>query len=474
MNFTEDKQIKSEKENTKYNGEQYATIFVCVITSFITTFMGSALNLSIPAMGDEFGVSATAIGWLVTGYTLIVAALSVPFGRIADLTNRKIILVIGIAFFSVCSLASAFASSMQMALFLRISQGIGASMIFSTNTAILLTHFPGSQRGKVLGYSIASTYVGLSLGPVLGGVLNHHFGWGSIYLLTFLISIIVLGLAIKKLPKEISEGHPNNAGDSKWDIVGNVLYVGMIVTLMFGLSTFSTIGFAKYFIILGLMLGAIFVIHELKIKNPIIQVRMFYKNAAYTLSNLAALLNYGATFANSYLISIYLQVVKGYDSQVAGIVLITSPIIMAFLSPVFGRLSDRFSPFKLASIGMGLCAIGLLIFTFMKEDSSLGYIVFGLAIAGMGFAIFSSPNTNAVMSCVEKKDYSVASSILATMRSLGHTLSMVVVTIVVGMYMGKMSLAEAEPEMIIQAMHLLFIIFTGTCVVGTFISLKRK
>ena len=205
-----------------------------------------------------------------------------------------------------------------------------------------------------------------------------------------------------------------------------------------------------------------------------VNVRLFGENIGYAFSNLSALLNYSATFAISYLISIYLQVVMGYSSQAAGLIMIFQPVVMALLSPVAGRLSDRFSPFKMSSVGMAFCAAGAGIFIFVGKDSPLAVIIIALLITGLGFSLFSSPNTNAVMSCVDKDEYGVASSVLATMRSIGHTLSMVIVTVTVSRYMGDAPLAEAEPQMLVSVINTSFIIFTAICVAGVFISLKRK
>lgn len=453
----------------KYEKEQKTTIFVVITTAFITTFTGSALNLSIPDMGQYFHVSASFVGWLVTAYMLTVAALSVPFGRIADLTCRKRILVIGILIFSLSSAAAVFGFSMWMLILLRITQGIGGAMIFSTNTAVLISAFPGKERGKVLGYSIASTYVGLSAGPVAGGFLNYNLGWRSIFAVTAAISIIVLVIAWSKLP-----GSDCEHKERGFDIPGNVLYIGMIVLTMYGLSELRMQLLPIALLVCGLALGVIFVIHELKTADPVVQVRIFKQNIAYSFSNLAALLNYGATFAIGYLMSIYLQVVMGYSSQAAGLILIVQPGLMAVLSPYAGRLSDRISPFKLASFGMGLCAAGVLICAFVGLKTPLWAVIAALTITGIGFAFFSSPNTNAVMACVEQQDYGVASSILATMRSIGHTSSMVIVTVIVGRYMGNKALTDAEPALLIKTMHTAFLIFAVICTAGVFISLKRK
>jgi MFS family permease len=325
------------------------------------------------------------------------------------------------------------------------------------------------MRGKVLGYSIAATYTGLTAGPVAGGLLNHQFGWRSIFILTFVTGAAVFLVAIFKLPKMSSEGN-----GQKLDLLGNLLYMAMIVSTMYGLSTLSSFWAAKYLIALGVLFFALFIYHELRIESPIIQIRLFRKNRSYLLSNLAALLNYGATFAVGYLVSIYLQVVKGYDSQISGIILISQPLIMALLSPYAGRLSDKISPFKLASLGMALCTAGLFSFAFISVDYPLYLIIFNLIIVGFGFAIFSSPNTNAVMACVEPGDYGVASSILATMRTLGQSSGMAGLTFIIAHIMGSKSFAEAEPSLVISAMRISFLIFALVCIAGVLFSMQRK
>ena len=449
--------------------QQRAIITVVIITAFITTFTGSALNLSVPDIGDQFGVSAGTVGWLITGYTLAVAAFSVPLGRLADITCRKTVLVAGIVIFVVCCAAAVFSVSMVMLLAVRIIQGIGASMIFSTNTAVLISAFPGERRGRVLGYSLASTYVGLSAGPVIGGFLNYNFGWKSIFMLTGLLGAIAFFAAIFKLPGEKSE----NRGKSP-DMSGNILYVLFIVMMMYGLSE---IGKGMIYVLItavGVILGILFIIHESRSEDPIVNVTLFRENKGYAFSNISAMLNYGATFAISYLISIYLQVVMGYSSQTAGLIMIFQPIIMAVLSPVMGRFSDRISPFKMSSVGMAFCAAGTFIFIFIGRETQIFVIIMALVITGLGFSLFSSPNTNAVMSCVDKAEYGVASSILATMRSIGHTLSMVIVTITVTMLIEDMPLADAPAEVLIKVIRISFIVFTLICTAGVFISLKRK
>ena len=455
--------------------EQRNTICVCVITSFITTFMGSALNLSIPSLEEEFKAGAQTVGWVITIYMLTCSALAVPFGRLSDRVERRSVLRTGILIFCISSLTAVLSKTMWMLLTFRLMQGIGASMIFSTNIAILVGAFDEEHRGRVLGYSTCATYAGLSAGPVLGGVLNQNFGWRAIFIATAIVSAAAFYGAFFKLPKgEKKSGILSLSSKAHLDYAGNILFVVSIVLTMYGLSSLNSLAGAPLILCLGILFFIFFIRTEMKTENPVIDVNLFRKNLPFTLSNLAAMVNYGSNFALSYLMSIYLQVVKGMTSQWAGVILITNTVIMTVLSPFVGRISDRHSPFKMSAAGMALCAAALGLLSFLSEDLSLAKIIMILALSGVGFSFFSTPNTNAVMSCVEREDYGVSASILSTMRSIGHTAGMSVVSAVVGIYIGSGSLKGAGTEVLMKTFHISFFIFTLLCILGIIMAGKRK
>ena len=454
----------------KVKAYQRSAVFVGISTSFVTGFLGSALNLAIPEMSAYFEMGAASVGWLVTAYMLVMAALSVPFGKLADSTGRRRWLLTGNLIFAATAAVAAFAPSAAVILIVRVLQAVGAAMILATNMPIAISAFPGSQRGKAIGMVTSGVYAGLALGPVLGGFLNSAFGWQSIFIFAALIGTVAVIITIKGVPKDDKKEAP----DTKHDIVGNVLYMFMIASFIYGLTAFNSVPFGWAFIIVAIVVGFIFVKNELKAENPMMDVRIFASNRDYTLSNLTALFNYAATFALGYMTSIYLQVVAGFTSQAAGFVLIAQPVCMALLSPRMGRLSDKVAPYKLASAGMGLCALALLSFVFITADTPVALIVIALAIAGIGIAFFSSPNTNVIMGCVPPAKFGVANSILSTMRTTGQSAGMAIITIIVSATVGNVSLYSVDPETLVNTIHIGFAIFTVLCIAGIFMSLQRS
>ncbi len=443
-------------------------LLAVTMSAFLTPFMGSSVNLAVPSIAAEFNASTVLISWVVSSYILSSAAFLVPFGRLADIIGRKKIFILGIAFFAISSLLCALAWSIESLIAMRLVQGIGSAMIFSTGMAILTSVFPPQERGKVLGINVATVYVGLSLGPVLGGAINHNLGWEYIFYLCAVIAVFVLLITLSKLKEEWA-----GAKGEKYDLTGAVLYSIGLVLFMYGISTVTTSSAGKYLAVLGLAVLLVFVRYEMSLAHPILNITIFRRNAAFAFSNLAALINYSATFAVAFLLSLYLQVAKGYNSQTAGFILLAQPVIMVVISPFAGRLSDRIEPRLVASVGMVLTTAGLLSLCFLSQNTPLWLIMANLALLGTGFALFSSPNSNAVMSSVEKKFYGVASSTLGTMRLTGQAISLAIVTLMLTHFLGDVELSAAYAKQLITGTKVSFVVFTLICFGGIFASMAR-
>ncbi|MFA5033673.1 MAG: MFS transporter [bacterium] len=442
-------------------------LFVSTLCSFLTPFMGSSVNVALPSIGKEFGMDAILLSWVTTAYLLSAAIFLVPFGRIADIYGRKRIFSYGVLIYSIASFFSAICKTGYLLIYCRVLQGVGGAMIFGTGVAILISVFPVGERGKVLGINTASVYLGLSIGPFVGGFLVEHFGWRSLFWVNVLLGVVAFIFIIWKLKGEWAE-----ARGERFDFTGSIIYAISLIMLMYGFSQLpSKIGLIL--ILCSVLGGWSFIQWEMKNKVPILSMRLFKGNPVFAFSNLAALINYSATSASGFLLSLYLQYVKGIGPQNTGLVLIAQPIIMTVFSPFTGKLSDRIEPRILSSIGMGLTCFGLLLFVFLGKETSLGFIIFSLSILGFGFAFFSSPNTNAVMSSVEKKCYGVASATLGTMRIIGQMLSMGVAMLLFAVNMGKIQITPECHLLFLNSMKTAFIIFAVICFCGIFASLAR-
>jgi EmrB/QacA subfamily drug resistance transporter len=407
------------------------------------------------------------LGWVATLYLLAAAVFLLPFGRLADIYGRKKVFVWGVVLFTGASLLLAFSGSLPILLALRVVQGAGSAMIFGTGTAILTSVFAPGERGRALGINVAAVYVGLSVGPFLGGFLTQQFGWRSIFLAVVPLGLLILGVIAWKL-----EGEWAGARGEPFDAPGSAIYGLALVALMYGLSRLPEL-LGLWLILAGLGGGVAFVLWERRVDHPVLDVRLFRRNRTFAFSGLAALINYSATFAIGFLMSLYLQYIKGLTPQTAGLVLIAQPVMQALFSPLAGWLSDRMEPRIVASLGMALTAAGLTLFAFLGDHTLLPFIVGSLMLLGLGFALFSSPNTNAIMSSVERRFYGVASATVGTMRLIGQMFSMGVATLIFALYLGRVEIGPGNYGLFIKSVRTAFAVFATLCFGGIFASLAR-
>jgi EmrB/QacA subfamily drug resistance transporter len=444
-----------------------SALIIASMGSFMTPFMLSSINIALPAIGDEFKTDAVLLSWVQTSYLLAAAICLVPFGRLADIYGRKKIYMCGQILITVTSLLTAISVSTPMLIIFRIFQGAGGAMVFATGIAILTSVYPPQERGKVLGIAVAAVYIGLSCGPFFGGMLTQHFSWRSIFLIYIPVGLFIILLIIFRL-----KGEWTGAEGEKFDISGSLIYGIAIVAIMYGISALPAIS-SVGLLIIGVLALITFVNWEKKIQSPVFEVKLFIENRTFAFSCLAALINYSATFAVTFLLSLYLQYIKGLAPQIAGVVLISQPIMMAIFSPLAGRLSDQIEPRVIASTGMALTTVGLILLSFVGNNTVLVFIVISLMILGFGFALFSSPNMNAIMSSVDKRFYGIASGSVGTMRLLGQMLSMGIATLIFAQFIGKAQITPEYYPALIQSVKVALMVFAGLCGVGIYFSMYR-
>jgi EmrB/QacA subfamily drug resistance transporter len=456
------------KGNTGDIVSKRVTLIVTSVAQFSLPFMLATINTALPVIGKELEMEAVLLGWVSTSYLLATAAFLIPIGRLADIYGRRKVFLTGLYIAATASIFCAIFDSAVWLIVFRVLQGVGGAMMVSTSIAILTSVFPDKERGKALGISVAAVYLAISVAPFIGGVLTQHLGWRSIFFLSAFLCLVTLVLALLKLKGEWVE-----AKGEKFDLVGSVAFGASLIIILYGFSVLTTpLGIALIFIgILGMLL---FIRWETRVKSPVFNIGLFRRNVVFIFSNLSALINYSAVYAVAFLLSLYLQYIKGLSPQSAGLVLMSQPVLMVIFAPIAGRLSDRIEPRAIASVGMAFCCVALLLFVFLNEDTGLLFIIGSLAIMGLGMGFFSTPNTNAIMGSVAKNLLGVTSGTVATMRSCGQTLSMGVIMIIFSIYIGNAQITPEYYPAFLISVKAGFVVLTVLCFGGIFTQMTGR
>jgi len=447
--------------------EKRIILIVAALASFLVPYTGSSITVALPAMASQFHADAVTLGWITSAYIISAAVFIVPFGRYADIVGRKKIFLVGILIYTIASLACACAPDEGILIAARFIQGIGGAMLFATSLAIVTQVYGPGERGAALGITIATVYAGLSLGPFIGGILTDRFGWPAIFLINIPLGLLTIVLTLKEVHHEWAD-----AAGEIFDRYGAILYGIMLFCLIYGMLLFpDPSGFA--WIVAALVLGIAFFWWERRTPGPLLDLSVFSNNRTFVFSNIAAMINYGATFGVGVLLSLYLQYIQGFSAESAGFILVAQPVVQMVFSPIAGRLSDRIEPRIVSTAGMALTTLGLSFFIVLTPSTPLWVIIASLMVLGLGYGLFSSPNTNAIMSSVEKKHLSLASGMNATMRSLGQLLSMAIAMFCFAIFIGPVSVTPAVYPQLMTSIVIAFIIFTLLCIIGVAASFVR-
>lgn len=447
---------------------QKVVLFVTTVTTILTPYMSSSINIALPSIGKEFDLDAVTLSWVATIYLLASAVFCVPFGRLADIFGRRKVFLLGITIFTLSSFLLTGVSSGALLIALRGLQATGAAMIYGTGIAILVSVYPPKDRGKVLGINAAATYIGLSVGPFIGGFLTQNFGWRSIFIAIIPLGLLVIAACLWKMRWE--QGLVKR---EKFDLVGSAIYSLTIISVMYGFSSLPQLA-GILFVTAGFIGAVVFTVWEMRIKNPILNLKLLLSNRTFAFSNLAALVNFSSTYAINFLMSLYLQYIRGFTPQNAGAVLLSMPVMQAILSPFVGRLSDRTRPQIIAATGMGITALSLSSFIFLTDTTPLPVLIVSLMICGTGLSLFASPNSNAVMSSIDIGSYGVASGTMQTMRLIGQSLSLAMATLIIALLIGRVQIKEEHYPAFLQCVKTAFLIMSPLSVTGVFASLAGR
>ncbi len=450
---------------------QRNVLVMILINALTTPLMLSSVNVALPSIATDLSMNAVQLSWIPMAYLMAGAMFVLIFGRLADMFGRKKVFLIGTSCAVITSIGAALSTSGEFLILFRFLQGISAAMLYATQAAIISSVFPPAKRGAAIGIMISTLYFGLAAGPFVGGILIEQFGWQACFIFQIPLVLIVLYLGLIKIQADWDD-HEVVHTIRDLDVKGATIYALSIAALAIGVSTLPNTSSYILFI-LGLTGFWVFIKIEKVVDHPVLDLSLFSDNRIFTLSCLASFLMYTATFANVVLVSLYLQYLKGYPASTAGLVMMTQPLIMALFSPLAGRLSDRIEPRVLASYGIALTIIGLILLASMNSHSSTYILITALIITGAGFGLFSSPNTNAIMGAVEKKQYGIAAGTNATMRVVGQMASMIMVTLIMTLMIGPVEIAPENYAQLQNVIRITFVLAALICLPGIYFSLSR-
>ena len=439
--------------------EKYMVI-ITFISSFFTVFVLNGVVIGVPTIAQEFGMNNLTQNWILNIYTLIATMLTIPAGQIAGKYGFKRTLAISNSVFLIGLIGSIIAFSTETFLISRIVQSVGTSFVNVCEIAILTLAISKENRGKALGLVVTGVYLGTSASPVISGFLVQHFGWRSI----FIVSIIFIGLCVYLISSKITPEWKTNEED-RIDKIGSVLYMISIGLIIYGFSAFIT-QIGQICVIVGFIIGAVYVLFELKQDSPVFDVRLF-RTKTFASYNVSGMFGFFAAMIFTTLINYYFQYVKGFDPQLTGLILIVSPIVMSVTAPIAGKLSDKMHPQKIATVGMAIATVSLIILSFLDQNTSIYIILFAMALNALGTGLFSSPNMNAIMSSVDEKDAAFASAGQLTTRAIGQAMSLGLLTLIFSWIMGDLVFSVQYANLIIKATQIIFVM----CVITSFLSI---
>lgn len=451
----------------KMTGPGTVLLTVCV-AQFMVPLMLTSVGVALPSIGREFNASAQQLGLVEQLYTLSLAMSMLAFGRLGDLVGRMKVFFAGLVLFTVMTASLGFVQSIHMLLIQRFFQGLGASILLSGSMALVASAFPLEVRGQKIGVVSAFTYSGLSTGPVIGGFITGHLGWRYVFWLVVPFGVSACLLCLNHMRDEWQV-----AGREKMDWPGSIIYALGVALVMLGAShAGDRLGFPMMFA--GFLFVFLFGFFETRVRNPLLDVSMLFRNRFFTLSCFAAMGSYAATFGVTFFMSLYLQFVMGLSPRNAGFLLLVQPMMQMLVSPLIGRTADRTAPMKLANWGICAICLGLiLIAVSIRVNAPLHFIVMELALVGAGFGVFITPNSVMIMGSVEARQYGVASGMIGTMRTLGMVTSMTTITLVFSLFMSGQPVTKSTLPAFISCMQIGLFAFAVFSCIGTLLSLGR-
>jgi EmrB/QacA subfamily drug resistance transporter len=444
-------------------------VFIVVgIGTFMSALDASVVNIIVPVLRAYFKSDVASVEWVVVIYLLVVSSLLLTFGRLGDLRGHKGMYAGGFLIFVTASAVCGLSPTVTVLVAARTVQAIGAGMLFANAPAILTRSFPPQQRGQALGLQAMMTYLGLTVGPSLGGWLTQSISWRAVFYINLPIGLLAFILSLVFIPAD----RPDAGLTERFDLPGALLFAAGLASLLLGLNQGDAWGWTSPAVLIcaaaALVLLGIFLRVETRSPSPMLDLSLFNQRV-FSASTASAVLNYVCLYCVIFLMPFYLLQGRGLNPAQAGLILTAQPIVMAIVAPVSGSLSDRIGSRLLSTLGMLVMAAGIFLLSLLKPDAANPAILIGLAVTGLGTGIFISPNTSALMGSAPRQRQGIASGILATARNVGMVLGVGLAGAILTSVMAR----SVGNKALFTAVHAGLLVGAGLAVVGAVISSVR-
>jgi EmrB/QacA subfamily drug resistance transporter len=425
-------------------------VLVAVATGSMMSGLDSSVsNTVLPVITGSLNADVASVQWVVLIYLLVVSALLLSAGRLGDMRGHRGVYLTGFGLFVASSAACAATPSVGWLIAARGVQAVGAALLAANSPAILTSVFPESRRGQVLGLQGMAVYLGLLIGPSLGGVLTTGFGWRAVFLINLPVGLAGWLLSLRFVPAEV----PRSLSRERFDLAGAGTFALGLVLFILGVNQAPAWGWTSPLLFGCLAVSAVslaaFVRIERQTPGPMLDLNVF-RHRLFTAGVASASLMYVATFAMGFLLPFYLIQARGLSPAQAGLVLTAVPILMPVLAAVSGSLSDRIGSRVPSTAGTLMIAAALLLLSRIGLDTPIAFLVGSLVLLGMGSGMFTSPNTSAVLGAAPREQRGVASGVVATARNLGMVVGLAIGGTIFTTMLARAG-GEATPASIAQA-----------------------
>jgi len=399
---------------------------------FSAVLDGSMIGIALPQISKDFSLDISKAAWVSLVSTITVVAILLPAGNMSDRIGRKRLYLFGVVIMAVGSLLCSLSQNFIFLLFLRIIVSIGAAMRMSTGLAMVMMIFGDKERGTGLGANTTTVGLAAISGPIFGGFLVSNFGWESVFLTQFILSVPVFVLAVYYLdPNIVDASRKKNSGN--FDYAGSLISAIAFSVLLFSIN-FSIISMSLLLIIGSIfavfILFSLFIYVESKADTPILDT-ILLKNPRFIFSMGTRLFGFLAGSSTLFLMPFYIQMVKGIPADQAGLLIFPGAVGMAITASVSGRLSDKFGEKRFILLGLIIVFLAGIMFSQLSKDSSNLLLISILVFHGLGMGIWASPNGSQTVSLVPKYMYGSVSALINLVRTIAMGTSIAIASSVI-------------------------------------------